>query len=101
MADEPITEVQALNFTRHVALVADEWPERIAVTDTWLKEHAYKYGAAVDGDTISFTIGNGEAEYLIDREQKHGKGYVATLVTGNTPASLKQRKAKYETKVSE
>jgi hypothetical protein len=98
MSDEPI-EVTPLHFTQYVALAVDVWPEQTVLDDEWLAR-AYQYGATVDGDTIRFVIGNGEATYSIDRSKKYGHGFVASLVEGNAPANLKSRKAKYETKAS-
>jgi hypothetical protein len=93
MSDEQI-EVTPLHFVQHVALTVDEWPEHIEVTEEWLRQ-VYLHGATVAGDTIRFAIGNGEAEYHVDRAKKHGHGFVASLVEGNAPANLKSRKAKY------
>lgn len=98
MDDEQQIDIQSLLFTRTIALTIDAWPQYISVTDAWLEKQAYRYGATVDGDTIAFAVGNGEARYQIHRDQRHGTGYVAELVEGNTPANLKSRKAKYETK---
>lgn len=93
MSDEQ-PEVTSLHFTRHAALTVDTWPPLIEVTEAFLKQ-AYLYGATVEGDELRFAIGNGEARYKIDRDRTHGRGFVAALVEGNTPASLKQRRAKY------
>jgi hypothetical protein len=100
MSDEPI-EVTPLHFTQHVAITADAWPQRTVFSEEWLRQ-PYLNGATVEGDTVRFAIGNGEAEYRLRRDlPPFGGGIVADLVEGNAPANLKSRKAKYETKVSE
>jgi hypothetical protein len=102
MSEEPMDEIEVkpLHFTQHTALTVDEWPEHIEVTDEWLKQ-AYLSGAVVDGDTLRFALGNGEAEYHVDRSKKHGHGFVASLVEGNDKANLKSRKRKFETGASD
>lgn len=94
MSDEQI-EPRPLAFTQHTALTVDEWLPMIEVTDAMLKQ-AYLYGATVDGDTLRFAIGNGEATYTLRRGRKHGRGFVAELIESNAPANLKSRKKKYE-----
>lgn len=94
MSDEPI-EPKPLHFSTHAALCVDAWPPLIEVNDAMLKQ-AYLYGATVDGDTLRFSIGNGEALYSLKRDRKHGRGFVAELIESNDPTSLKRRKAKYE-----
>jgi hypothetical protein len=99
MSDEQI-EVIPLHFVQHVAITADEWPQRTTFSEEWLRQ-PYLNGATVAGDTVRFSIGNGEAEYRLRRDlPPFGGGIVADLVEGNTPANLKARRAKYETKAS-
>lgn len=99
MSDEPINdepiEPRPLHFTAHSALSIEEWPPVIAVTEAMLQQ-AHLYGATVDGNTLRFAIGNGEATYRVDRSTTHGRGFVAELVEGNDKRSLAARRKKYE-----
>jgi hypothetical protein len=100
MSDEQI-EVKPLHFVQYLAITVDEWPQRTAFTEEWLRQ-PYLNGAVVDGNTVRFAIGNGDAEYRLRRDlPPFGGGIVADLVDGNTPANLKARRAKYETKAIE
>lgn len=92
MSDEP--KVEPLHLVQHVALTVEAWPQAIEVTEEFLR-YAHTVHAKIDGDTIRFEIGNGEAEYTIRRDRKHGRGFVAELVEANDRASLVNRRKKY------
>lgn len=95
MSDEP--EIKPLHFTHVTALVVDEWPERTIVGQAILTT-PHGYHATLDGDTLIFRIGNGEATYRLRRDLP-GQGVgtvVAELVEGTDAASLKRRAKKYE-----
>lgn len=97
MSDEQI-EVKPLHLTRRMVLTVDEWPARTAFTEAFLQQ-SHQHGMAVEGDTVRFRLGNGEATYVLRRDlPKHGwDGIVAELVEGTSKASLASRRRKYET----
>jgi hypothetical protein len=97
MSDEQI-EITSLHFIQYVAITTDEWPLHVVFSEEWLAQ-PYLNGATVDGDTVRFAIGNGEAEYCLRRDlpPQYG-GIVADLVQGNDKANLKSRKKKFETR---
>jgi hypothetical protein len=99
MSDE--IEIRPLYFVQYVTITADEWPQRTAFSEEWLAQ-PYLNGAVVDGDTVRFTIGNGEAEYRLRRDlPPYGSGIVADLVEGNDKANLRSRRRKFETRASD
>jgi len=95
MTDEQPAEVRPLHFTVHRAYTIDDWPQAIPVTEELLKA-PHTVHATLDGDDLRFAIGNGEAHYRINRNRRHGRGYVAELVEGNDKGNLASRARKYQ-----
>jgi hypothetical protein len=93
MPDEPI-EVTALHFTKHESFTVEAWPQWTAVTEEYLRS-AHLHHATVEGDVLHYRIGNGEARYRLHRDRPYGQGFLAELVEGTEPKSLKARAKKY------
>lgn len=94
MPDEPL-EVRPIRFTMVETFVVDDWPPLIPVTEEYLRL-VHLHHATVDGDVLTYRIGNGDAAYRLHRDRPYGQGFLAELLSGTEPKSLKARKKKYE-----
>ena len=96
MSDEQPIPV-SIRFVQQVVLVVDEWPALTSFSEEWLERYAHVNHAMVEGDTVTFKIGNGIAAYQLRRDlPRYGDGIVAELVSGDTPTKLKAAAKKFE-----